>query len=117
MADQPLVTYLRTYRRRTGLSQTEVAFLIGSIDGKLVSRHECGERLPTLHTVLKYSFILGVPVHDIYEGLSTGVRRDICTRAGGLIRQLQRTERTWRRDRKLRLLEGMIQLGVDERAG
>lgn len=108
MEDQPLSTYLRTYRQRTGFTQPEVAFLIGGMDGKVVSRHERGERRPALHTVLKYALVLDVAVVDLYEGLSTEIQAEICTRVRGLVHTLKRKRQTARRDRKLESLNRII---------
>lgn len=108
MEDQPLTTYLRTYRQRTGFTQPEVAFLIGGMDGKVVSRHERGERRPALHTVLKYAFVLDVGVVDLYEGLSAEIQAEMCTRVRGLIGTLKRGRQTTRRDRKLESLSRII---------
>jgi transcriptional regulator with XRE-family HTH domain len=108
MEDQPLTTYLRTYRQRTGFTQPEVAFLIGGMDGKVVSRHERGERRPALHTVLKYAFVLDVAIVELYEGLSAEIRAEICIRVRGLVRTTKRERQTARSDRKLESLNRII---------
>ena len=40
MATHKLENYLRTYRKRSGLTQREVAFLVGCRNGAQVSRYE-----------------------------------------------------------------------------
>jgi transcriptional regulator with XRE-family HTH domain len=109
MEDQPLISYLATYRRRTGLTQPEVAFLMGSMDARIVSRHECGDRLPTLTTVLKYAFVLDAHPAHLYEGLSADVQAQICKRARGLIRGLERQRVSRIRDRKLDVLRELVE--------
>jgi DNA-binding XRE family transcriptional regulator len=69
MTEPLLKTYLRTYRRRTGLSQDEVAWLLGNTCGTSVSRHELGWRMPTLETALAYETILDAPVRELCAGL------------------------------------------------
>ena len=44
-----LHNYLRTYRKRAGLSQAEVAFLLGCHSGAKVSRYEHAARRPYNH--------------------------------------------------------------------
>lgn len=59
-------TYLRTFRKKSGLSQQEVALLLGYADKGQVSRHERGVRTPTLFAALGYETIYRVPVSVIF---------------------------------------------------
>ena len=52
MATHKLENYVRTYRKRSGLTQREVAFLVGCRNGAQVSRYEKRRRLPPLRTAL-----------------------------------------------------------------
>ena len=61
--------YLRTYRRRSGLSQEEVAYLLGLKSGQIVSRYERLVRLPNLETVLACQVIFNALPHELYPGL------------------------------------------------
>lgn len=108
MTHQPLRTYLRTFRRRTGLSQDEVAFLLGSMCGTSVSRHERGTRIPLLQTVLGYAFILGADVPALYEGAFRDVQFVVRKRARGLCRSIERQPHGTRRDRKIALLKKLM---------
>lgn len=106
MTYEPLNTYLRTFRKRTCLSQEEMAFLIlGTISGANVSRHETGDRVPLLHTVLGYAFILGVDVPALFEGLDRQVQADIRKRARALCRSLEKQPHSSRRARKITRLK------------
>src|SRR5881227_3237850 len=49
-----LPNYIRTYRKRSCLTQDEVAFLLGSKSGASVSRHERFKQTPDLQTLLAY---------------------------------------------------------------
>ena len=68
MPGKPLSNYLRTFRKRSGLSQDDVAFLLGVQSGAEVSRHETFKRVPTLKTALSYEAIFGVPVRELFAG-------------------------------------------------
>ena len=48
----PLHSYLKTYRKQSGLTHEEIAFLVGGMAGTSFSRHETGRRLPMLRTAL-----------------------------------------------------------------
>lgn len=79
MSQEPLKTYLLTYRKRTGFSQNEIAFLLGIRSGTTVSKHETGARKPFLRAALSYEIILGEPASELFAGwyleLGLGIRR------------------------------------------
>jgi len=108
MNPEPLRTYLRTHRRRTCLSQDEVAFLLGSMCGTIVSRHEQGARLPMLETVLAYAFIFQTDVPGLYEGVFQEIQKKVRTRAKGLCRSLERRPKGSRRDHKIAHLKTLL---------
>ena len=66
---QRLQNYLRTYRKRSGLTQCDVAFLVGCRNGAQVSRYEKRRRLPPLRTALACEAAFGVPVSELFAGL------------------------------------------------
>jgi transcriptional regulator with XRE-family HTH domain len=104
----PFKTYLRTYRKRAGLTHEEVAFLCGAMCGTSVSRHERGVRLPLLRTALTYEIVLGVSVRELYEGLFREAIGTVQTRAAGLYRSIEREPENATRDLKLRHLKALI---------
>src|SRR5438093_9193709 len=69
MATHKRENYLRTYRKRSGLTQREVAFLVGCRNGAQVSRYEKRRRLPPLRTALACEAAFGVPVSELFAGL------------------------------------------------
>jgi transcriptional regulator with XRE-family HTH domain len=77
MATQKLENYLRTYRKRSGLTQREVAFLLGCRNGAQVSRYEKRRRLPPLRTALACEAVFGAPVSELFAGMREAVGKDI----------------------------------------
>ena len=63
-----LENYLRTYRRRAGLSQDEMAYLLGTRSGTKVSRYERLWRAPSLDTAFAYEVIFDTPARDLFAG-------------------------------------------------
>ena len=104
MAKNLFDTYLETYRLRTGFSRSELAFLLGAMDGKSITRHERGGRVPVLRTALGYSLILEARVEDLYEGLRLDVHESIRARARGLCRHIRLRPRSAKNDRKIQIL-------------
>jgi transcriptional regulator with XRE-family HTH domain len=84
-----LHNYLRTYRKRAGLSQAEVAFLLGCHSGAKVSRYEHAARRPSLETVFAYEVILHTALRDLFAGLYRDVEKRTRKRVGILIRKLE----------------------------
>ena len=89
MVTPKLENYLRTYRKKSGLTQGEVGFLLGCETGAQVSRYEKRHRLPPLETALAYEEIFGVPVGEVFAGLRQSVGRDIEKRRLALRARLQ----------------------------
>ena len=101
MATPPLSNYLLMYRKRTGLSQDEVALLMGSMFGSTVSRHETGDRLASFEAALAYECVLGITVAALFEGESERIRKDVLARARKLRASLR--HRHWDRNRELKI--------------
>ena len=116
MSHAPLNTYLRMYRRRTGLSQDDVAYLLGVVSGTNLSRHEVGGRIPLLGTALAYEIIFRTSIRDLYEGEVRRLEEDILLRAQGLCALLQRNPKTTERERKLAFLRDLVGKDEDIRA-
>jgi transcriptional regulator with XRE-family HTH domain len=106
-----LHNYLRTHRKRTGLSQDEVAFLLGCRHGTKVSRYERNNRQPGLETALAYEVLLGTPVRELFVGIFEKVEAITLRRARVLARKLSAATRTPRNTRKLELLRTITSSG------
>src|SRR6185437_3014891 len=97
-------SYLRTYRRRSGLTQSEVAFLLGARDGAKVSRYERLSRRPNLQTALGLQAIFGLATKEILPRLFMAVDRRVLARANLLSRRLRQLPDSRRTRRKLAFL-------------
>jgi DNA-binding XRE family transcriptional regulator len=69
--------YLKTHRKQSGLSQTEMGKLLGYNSAGLVFRHERSESIPSLANALAYEVIFGVPVGAIFVGLRDTIKHDV----------------------------------------
>jgi len=77
MIPHRLENYLRAYRKKAGLSQRDVAVLLGGEDNAHISRYEKRHRLPSLETALAYEVILGVPVSELFAGIRESIKKMI----------------------------------------
>lgn len=90
MNSRRLENYLKAYRKKTGLTQREVSFLLGWKAGEQLSRYERRHRLPQLRTALACEAIFGVPVAELFAGVRQSVDRDIAAKIGTLIADLHK---------------------------
>jgi transcriptional regulator with XRE-family HTH domain len=72
--------YLRSERKRGGLSQHDVAALLNTRP-RTVRHYERDHRLPPLETALAYEAMFGVPVSELFPGLAQAVRKAVRMRA------------------------------------
>jgi transcriptional regulator with XRE-family HTH domain len=89
MTPHRLENYLRSHRKQSGLTQEEVAFLLGCEDGTLLSRYEKRRWLPPLETALACEAIFGIPVGELFAGKRQEVGRNIEKRRLELKARLQ----------------------------
>jgi hypothetical protein len=68
MVTPRLENYLRACRKKSGLTQHEVGFLLGRENGAQVSRYEKRHRLPPLETALAREEISGFPLLSSLRG-------------------------------------------------
>ncbi len=88
MSSQRTHNYLRTHRKRTGLTQDELALLLGCKSGTKVSRYERLTREPNLETAFACQAIFGVPAHELFPGIYQNVEQIIKKRAEQLKEKL-----------------------------
>jgi transcriptional regulator with XRE-family HTH domain len=84
MSSTPLPNYLRSNRKRSGLSQDEVAFLLGAQSGAKVCRNERFVREPSLATALAYEAIFQRPASELFGGLYQEIEKQVADRAKAL---------------------------------
>ena len=87
MSSTRLPNYLRSNRKRLGLSQDEVAFLLGTQSGAKVCRYEKFERIPSLETALALEAIFKKPVSELFAGLYAEIEDQVAGRAKALTHQ------------------------------
>lgn len=99
-----LPNYLRSHRKRAGLTQDEMAFLLGRTNGKKVSRYECNQRRPRLETVLAYEILFRTPARDLFPGVFHQIQQETMTRTTTLARRLGKRHPNPSTSRKLTVL-------------
>jgi len=72
-----LVNYVRAHRKRAGLSQREVALILGYGDEGVISRHELFRTVPPLLMALGYEAIFRTSVSELFPGLRETIEHAI----------------------------------------
>jgi DNA-binding XRE family transcriptional regulator len=88
MSSYHLSNHLRKYRKRSALSQGDVAYLLGDQGSAKVCRHERFFHEPGLQTALAYEAIFGCPVSELFPGLFEKTQKQVRARA----KQLEQKE-------------------------
>lgn len=86
---QRMRNYIRAYRKRAGLTQDEVAILLGCQSGTKVSRLERLSRKPSLQVVFACQVLFGIPAHELFPGIYQEVEQLTVTRATKLLQNLK----------------------------
>ena len=114
MKKAKLENYLRTHRRNRGLTQPEVAFLLGCHGHAKVSRYECSRQTPTLETIFAYEVILGTPVKELFAGIQDRAERRALQRVRLLARRLARRTSDPMLTRKIEFLRAIAKGDAEE---
>lgn len=101
----PLQNYLRTYRKRSGLSQREVAFLLGAQSGSRISRYECFQRTPDLETAIALRVLFQKPTQDLFAGVYRRIEDLVLERTSRLLDELRHPRLDAQTIRKVEHLE------------
>jgi transcriptional regulator with XRE-family HTH domain len=108
-----LPNYIRAERKRLGLSQDEVAFLLNCRHGGKVSRYERFQRVPNLETAAALELIFGVPAHELFAGVYEEAERLVGRRTRTLARRLARRAETKAKLARLQAITNRIK-GTEE---
>jgi len=73
----PAASRLQALRRKSGLTQREVASIVGVANDVQIYRHENGVSIPPLLIALRYSILFQEPIGEIFPGLYDAVREKL----------------------------------------
>ena len=96
--------YLRLHRRKRGLTQEELAFLLGYQSGAKISRLEQIDPPQVFSLGFAFELLFGVDAREIYPALFEAVRETVIHRLNELETKLQAVRPTQKTIIKRRLL-------------
>jgi len=77
---RPLSTYLLSLRKRSGLSQSDLAMLLG-IDGSALCKFESLSRRPTIELAVGVEVIFGHPTKEVFPAFYGEIEKAVVDRA------------------------------------
>lgn len=83
------LNYLRSYRLRWGLSQGDLAHLLGWKGAEVVSRIEQKQRPPTLKLVIACFILFGAPAAELFPDISVSVEASVMARVWEMYEKIQ----------------------------
>jgi transcriptional regulator with XRE-family HTH domain len=101
------VNYLRSYRLRWGLSQGQLAKLLGWRGAEVVSRIEKKQRPPTLKLVIACFVLFGAPAAELFPDISSSIEIDVMKRVWEMYEEVQ-GDPSRKNKKKIELFEGAI---------
>jgi transcriptional regulator with XRE-family HTH domain len=84
-----LPSYLRAYRKKSGLTLRDMASLLGSQTPGQFFRYEQHQHIPSIRTAFAFEAILKVPVAELFAGIRESVEKEIEERMQILIRDFE----------------------------
>jgi transcriptional regulator with XRE-family HTH domain len=103
-----LGNYLRVHRRRSHLTQEELAFLFGYLDQSIIGRLERDERVITLAVARACELIFGVESKEIFSALFENVDKGVVDRMQKLRERLSHGPPVSKTSAKLELLHNAL---------
>ena len=80
--------FVRSHRRRWGLTQVELARLVGLSSRSAVSRIERAERVPTTATIIACGIIFGLATPDLFPSLQEEIEEIVRMTVAALLAEL-----------------------------
>lgn len=104
-----LANYLRSYRKRSGLSQDDIAFLMGCQSVTQLARYENCSRLPQLRNAFALEVILNAQARALFAGLFEDADRVVAERARTLLEFAERSTSAKRTAALKAIAEGSVE--------
>ena len=113
MADR-LPTYLRTYRKRFGLNQKELSFLLGCQSGVSVCQYERSVAQPSFEAAIASEVVLDASVDELFPSIYKKVSEGVVERARRMLKQLPEGTTDAKTKLKRQQLQKIISRHADE---
>jgi DNA-binding XRE family transcriptional regulator len=96
------------YRKRTQLTQREVAFLMGAKSSAGICRHENFRQQPTLENMLAYEMLFSTPVRNLFSDVHHNLRAELKERIRALMLRVGKKKQSKVTAQKITLLNALL---------
>lgn len=110
MSHPKLGSYLRTYRIRAGLTQKDVAALLGLKTSSAISRTEKGQGVPSIQVLLGYCILFEAHPQNLVPGIIRDLEKVVCAHVHVLAGQLRKRPTTPMVLERLKFVESLSQM-------
>lgn len=83
------INFLRVFRKRSPLTQSDIAYLMGMPDDSKICRYEKGQREPSTELLIVYHLLFDTSIESFFEYQSETVRVDLLKRIECLVADLK----------------------------
>lgn len=104
----PPINFLRLYRKRSPLTQSDIACLLGLPDDSNISRYEKGQREPGIEFLLVYHLLFDATIESFFEYQSTEIKAILLKRIESLNIELRKEPNSAKHIPKIKFLEQVI---------
>jgi transcriptional regulator with XRE-family HTH domain len=84
-------SYLRYHRKKIGLTQKELAEIVGSLGPRQVAKHEKFQATPSIIAAIAYHVVLKASIAELFPGLHESVRYGVEQRLAEMEDRLQQS--------------------------
>jgi transcriptional regulator with XRE-family HTH domain len=100
--------YLRMFRKRSPLRQSDIAAIMGLREYSSISRWEKGERSPNIDMLLVYHVLFDIPIENLFKGQNWGYEGEVVERIQRLIEQLKPSAGDRKIAKRISFLESVL---------
>jgi transcriptional regulator with XRE-family HTH domain len=108
MNGHKILSYFKTYRLQSGLTQKDITFLLSLKNASSVSRTEKNLQKPSLKIVLAYSLIFDIEIEKLLPKAPIDINKLIINRASLLATSLQKRPQTPLTKQRIAFLESLL---------
>lgn len=100
--------FLRLHRKRTPLTQADIAYLMGLPDYSNISRCEKGQREPSVELLIGYHLLFDTSIESFFEQHAVIILLNLNKRIEYLISELKKQEDLPKNSSRIRFLEEVL---------
>ncbi len=105
--------YLKLYRKKSPLTQSDIAFLLELPDYSNISRYENGQRVPNIDLLITYHYLFKTPIESFFKLQSNEMLISLKQRIELLIKELEENSTALHNEPRIQYLqEALLSLNI-----